>query len=171
MKTILIVDGICPRGLAMVRYLSSTGEYHILIFTTDTTCAGAKAASALPSVTLLLNRATSGYDLQTFLAAAQRCPSVLICSNSTNSEGKEGVQWGARLVQTAASASVNHLVFLTMDQERKQYSTDSKRLRYLRPLYVDADRAGRLHPLSKQIFNGMDDYPLSRKRRILISVF
>lgn len=112
----------------MIRYLSSTGEYHILVFSKTTTCAAAKAVSSLPSVTLLLNRASVGYDLPTFVAAAQRCPSVLICSSPSNSEGKEGVQWGARLVQSAASAGAKHLVFLAMDRERQQYSTDSKHI-------------------------------------------
>ena len=127
MRTILIVDGICPRGMAVIRYLSSTGNYHILIFTKSTTCAGATTASSLPGVTLLLNRASSGFDLPTFVAAAQRCPSILICSSIANSEGREGVQWGARLVQAAASAGAKHVIFLSMERERKQYSTDSKR--------------------------------------------
>lgn len=127
MKTVLVVDGICPRGLAIIRYLSSTGEYHILVFTKSTTCPGATAASSLPSVTLLLNRASSGYDLTTFAAAAQRCPSVLICSSPANTDGREGVQWGARLVQSAASAGAKHVVFLSMERERKQFSTDSRR--------------------------------------------
>lgn len=126
MRTILIVDGICTRGLAIIRYLSSTGEYHILVFSRNTTCSGATAASALPNVTLLLNRCGSGYDLSTFIAATQRCPSVLICSNAGNSESREGVQWGARLVQSAASAGAKHLVYLTAERERKQCSTDSE---------------------------------------------
>lgn len=126
MKTVLIVDGICPRGLAVIRYLSWTGEYHILVFSKSTTCPGAAAASSLPGVTLLLNRASSGYDLTTFVAAAQRCPSVLICSSPANTEGREGVQWGARLMQSAASAGAKHVVFLSMERERKQFSTDSK---------------------------------------------
>lgn len=130
MKTVLIVDGICPRGLPMIRYLASTGEYHVLVFTKTTTCAGARAASSLPSVTLLLNRSSTGYDLSTFATAARRCPSILVCSSPANSEGKEGVQWGARLVQSASSAGVKHLVFLTMDLERRQCSTDGMRCRH-----------------------------------------
>lgn len=126
MRTILVVDDICPRGIAIIRYLSSTGEYHVLVFTRSTTCPGAAAVNTLPNVTLLLNRATTGYDLQTFAAAVQRCPNVLLCSSASNSEGKEGVQWGARLVQTAVTAGAKHLVFVTMERTRKQCSTDSK---------------------------------------------
>lgn len=126
MRTILIVDGICHRGLGIIRYLYFTGDYHILVFTRSTTCAGATAASSLPNVTLLLNRCSSGYDLSTFIAATQRCPSILICSSDSNSDSREGVQWGARLVQSAGSAGARHIVFLTMERERKQCSTDSK---------------------------------------------
>ena len=126
MKTILIVDGICPRGIAIMRHLSATGEYHILVFTKCTTCPEAVAVNTLPSVTLLLNRATTGYDLQTFAAGAQRCPNVLICSSVSNAVGKEGVQWGAQLVQTAINADVKHLVFATTSRDRIQCSLDSK---------------------------------------------
>jgi len=126
MKTILIVDGICPRGIAIMRHLSATGDYHILVFTKCTTCPEAVAVNTLPGVTLLLNRATTGYDLQTFAAGAQRCPNVLICSGGFDPVGKEGVQWGAQLVQTAINADVKHLVFATTSRDRIQCILDSK---------------------------------------------
>lgn len=161
MKTVLVVDGVCPRGLAVIRYLSSTGEYHILVFTKDTTSAVAKAVSSVPSVTLLLNRADTGYDLQTFTAAAQRCPSILICSTAANSEGREGVQWGARLVQAAASAGAKHVVYLSMERERKHYSTDSTLLLVARCREATLTAFNRLHPQPEQNAAGMGNHPLA----------
>lgn len=79
MKSILIVGATGAQGGAIVETLSSTNEYNILAFTRSETSSQAKTLASLPNVKLVVNNASSGYDVEVF----SRPPSLLTLSWST----------------------------------------------------------------------------------------
>ena len=126
MNTILIVGAAGAQGSAVVRFLSSTGQYHILALTRNTTSSQAQALASLPNVKLTSNSAASGYDTEAFLRAASTCDYVFVNTDGFVLGEQAETFWGIRLFELAVRAGVRHLIYSGLDYAGKATGYDPR---------------------------------------------
>jgi uncharacterized protein YbjT (DUF2867 family) len=115
MKTRLIIGGTGRQGEAIVRFLSSTNQYHLLILTRNTTSDSALKLAALANVELVANNTANGYDVESILSAASRLEFVFINTDGFALGEQAEVYWGVRLFELARKAGVKHLIYSGLD--------------------------------------------------------
>ncbi len=126
MKTILIIGATGAQGDAVVQYLSSTNQYHILALSRNTTSSHAQALATLANVELIKSNVTSGYDIDAFSAAASRSDYVLVNTDGFAMGEKAETFWGIRLFELAARAGVKHFIYSGLDYNGKNSNYDPK---------------------------------------------
>ncbi len=128
MKTVLVVGATGAQGLAVVRYLSSTGRYHILAQTRSKTIPGAVALAGMANVELVDNGAgkAGGYDMEAFSAAARRADAVFVNTDGFTLGEQAETYWGIRLFELAAGSGVKQFVYSGLDYNYKKSGYDSR---------------------------------------------
>lgn len=120
MKTILIIGATGAQGGAVVKYLSSTGNYNIVALTRSATSSQATALAALPNVELLLSKVQTGYDTEAFVSAAKSADYVLVNTDGFAIGELAETFWGIRLFELAARAGVKHFIYSGLDSNGKK---------------------------------------------------
>jgi nucleoside-diphosphate-sugar epimerase len=110
MKTILVV-GSGRQSEALIRFLSSTGSYHILVLTRNTSSEGALDLAKLPEVELVASGAQTGYDIEVFFETAKRADSVFVNVDGFAVGEAADTFWGIRLIETSIRAGVKHVIY------------------------------------------------------------
>lgn len=124
MKTILIVGATGAQGSAVARYLSTTNQYHILALTRSATSSAAQTLSALPNTEVVISNAVSGYDVNSFAAAASKADFVLVNTDGFTLGEQAETFWGIRLFELALKAGVKHLIYSGLDYAYKASGYD-----------------------------------------------
>ena len=125
MKTGLVL-GIGRQSEAVIRQLSSTNEYHILVLTRNTTSAKAKTIRQLPNVELIDNKASHGYDRPSVEAAASRSDFIFVNTDGFELGEQADTYWGIRLFELASKSKVKHLIYSGLDYNGKESGFDPK---------------------------------------------
>ncbi|KAF7556354.1 hypothetical protein G7046_g6320 [Stylonectria norvegica] len=115
MKTILVVGATGAQSGAVVRVLSATGQYKILALTRSASSSQAVALGELPNVELVISDIASGYNIDTFSAAASRSDYVLVNTDGFSLGEQAETFWGIRLFELSARAGVKHLIYSGLD--------------------------------------------------------
>jgi hypothetical protein len=123
MKTILIV-GSGRQSQAVIKILSTTKQYNVLVFTRNIASDTAKRIAALSNVELVANTAQSGYEISEFVAAAKRSEFVFINVDGFALGEMADTYWGIRLFQLASGAGVKHIVYSGLDYIQKEVNFD-----------------------------------------------
>lgn len=144
LKTIVVVGGTGAQGKAIIQHLSSLNEYRILALTRSLTSHSAKELSQLANVELIESQAPSGYDLDTFLAAAKQSDYAFINTDGFALGEIAETYWGIRLFEVAKRAGVKHFVYSGLDYLANE------------PLYDD-DKHYVAHYMGKARVQGTDD--------------
>jgi len=125
MKTGLII-GSGRQSEAVINFLSTTKQYHLLVLTRSTTSSTASRLTAIPNVELILNAVETGYDVPAFLAAAKRSHFVFINLDGFALGEQADTYWGIRLFELASSVQVKHLIYSGLDYNGKASGFDPK---------------------------------------------
>ncbi|KAF5694950.1 nitrogen metabolic regulatory protein [Fusarium denticulatum] len=115
MKSVLIVGATGAQGGAILRHLSSTGQYNITAFTRSATSPKAVELAALPNVKIAVSDAATGYDTKAFLAAASDVDYVLVNTDGFALGEQAETYWGIRLFELSARAGVKHFIYSGLD--------------------------------------------------------
>jgi nucleoside-diphosphate-sugar epimerase len=125
-KTGLIIGGTGRQGEAIVQFLSSTNQYHLLILTRNTTSDSALKLAAFPNVELVANNTVNGYDVASFLSAASRSEFVFVNTDGFTLGEQAEIYWGIRLFELARKAGVKHLIYSGLDYNGEETGFDPK---------------------------------------------
>ena len=125
MKTDLIIGTGC-QSEAVVNLLSSSGQCHLLILARNINSPTAMKLQALPNVELVANVADNGYDITTFLAAAQRSDFVFVNTDGFALGEQAETYWGIRLFELSSKAKVKHVIYSGLDYNGKESGFDPK---------------------------------------------
>ena len=122
MKTGVIVGGTGAQGAAVVRYLSSTGAYHLNVLTRNVNSPHAQELAHLANVTLIQST-PSGYDEKSFLQAATNADFAFVNTDGFSVGSVAETYWGIRFYELARRAGVKHYVYSSLDKlgELTQY--------------------------------------------------
>ncbi|KAF9766717.1 hypothetical protein IL306_000837 [Fusarium sp. DS 682] len=115
MKTILVIGATGAQGGAIVRYLSSIGQYQITAFTRSASSSHAMKLTESPNVKLAISSASSGYDTDAFLSTASNTDYVLVNTDGFTLGEQAETYWGIRLFELAARAGVKHFIYSGLD--------------------------------------------------------
>lgn len=124
MKTIVVIGGTGAQGGAVVKYLSSTGQFKLLVLTRSTTSAAAQEIAHLPNVELIESHASFGYDADAFFKAAQRSDYAFINTDGFALGEQAETYWGIRLFELSARAGVKHLIWSGLDYNGRKSGYD-----------------------------------------------
>jgi nucleoside-diphosphate-sugar epimerase len=111
MHSILVIGGTGAQGAAVVRYLSSTGQYAIRIQTRNVDSTQAKELGTLSNVTLV----TGGYDDASLTAALEGMEYVFVNTDGFAVGQQAETYWGMRIFELARRVGVKHLVYSGLD--------------------------------------------------------
>ena len=125
MKTDLIIGTGC-QSEAVVNLLSSSGQCHLLIQARNINSPTAMKLQALPNVELVANVADNGYDITTFLAAAQRSDFVFVNTDGFALGEQAETYWGIRLFELSSKAKMKHVIYSGLDYNGKESGFDPK---------------------------------------------
>ncbi|KAH8738378.1 hypothetical protein BGZ61DRAFT_337029 [Ilyonectria robusta] len=123
LKTGLIV-GSGRQSEALVNLLSSTNEYHLLVFTRSKTSTTSLRLAALANVEIVVNSAGHGYDLDALLAAASRSDFVFVNTDGFELGEQAETYWGIRLFELSRKANVKHLIYSGLDYASRDSGFD-----------------------------------------------
>ncbi|KAF4335868.1 hypothetical protein FBEOM_10293 [Fusarium beomiforme] len=115
MKSVLIIGATGAQGSAILRHLSSTGQYNITAFTRSATSPKAVELAALPNVKIAVSSAANGYDTKAFLSAAENSDYVLVNTDGFALGEQAETYWGIRLFELSARAGVKHFIYSGLD--------------------------------------------------------
>jgi uncharacterized protein YbjT (DUF2867 family) len=115
MRSILIVGATGAQGGAILRHLSTAGQYNITAFTRSATSPKAVELAALPNVKIAVSDAATGYDTEAFVAAATGVDYVLVNTDGFALGEEAETYWGIRLFELSARAGVKHFVYSGLD--------------------------------------------------------
>ncbi|KAF9764954.1 hypothetical protein IL306_002701 [Fusarium sp. DS 682] len=126
MKSILIVGATGAQGGAILRHLSSTGQYNITAFTRSASSPKAIELAALPNVKLAISSAANGYDIKAFLSAAESSDYVLVNTDGFALGEQAEIYWGIRLFELSTRAGVKHFIYSGLDSvgPKSNYNPD-----------------------------------------------
>jgi len=123
MKTGLVL-GIGRQSEAVIRQLSSTNEYHILVLTRNKTSPKAVKIGQLPNVELVVNKASHGYHGPSVEAAASRSDFIFVNTDGFELGEQADTYWGIRLFELASKSNVKHLIYSGLDYIGKESHFD-----------------------------------------------
>jgi hypothetical protein len=126
MKTGLIIGGTGRQGEAIVQFLSSTNQYHLLILTRNTTSDSALKLAAHPKVELVPNNTVNGYDVESFLSVTSKSELVFINTDGFTLGELAEIYWGIRLFELARKAGVKHLIYSGLGYNGEETGFDPK---------------------------------------------
>jgi uncharacterized protein YbjT (DUF2867 family) len=121
-KSILIIGGTGAQGSAVVRFLSSTGQYELKCLTRDLTSSWAQDLASVPYVTLI----SGGYDDTVLADALKGVDYVWVNTNGFAMGEQAETYWGIRIFELSARAGVKHLVYSGLDSAYKLGGYDPK---------------------------------------------
>ena len=125
MKTILVVGGTGAQGGAVVRYLCSTGVYHILLFTRDIDSSHSASLIKLGNVEGVRNQADHGYNIAAYEQALHQVDGVFINTDGFALGEQAETFWGMRLFETAVKAGVPHIIYSGLENSWRESGYDS----------------------------------------------
>src|SRR3569833_854041 len=108
MQTLLIVGDSGAQGTAVVKYLSSTGKYHILAMVRDMRSGRSKHLESLPEVELVANNTAHAFDADAYVSAAKRSDLVFVNTDGFSLGEQAETYWGIRFFELAVGADVKH---------------------------------------------------------------
>ena len=121
-KLILVIGGTGAQGSAVVRFLSSTGQYEVKCLTRDPTSSEARDLEKCPRVTLI----AGGYE-ETVLAEALKSVDYVWVNTNGFAMGEQAeTYWGIRIFELSIRAGVKHLVYSALDSAYKLGGYDPK---------------------------------------------
>ncbi len=112
------------QGAAIIRTLSSTGKYHVLALTRNTSSVQALELAALPDVEVLSSQTDVGYNEAIFSEAATRADAVFVNTDSFSLGEVLETYWGIRLFELSARAGVKHLIWSGLDYNGRESNYD-----------------------------------------------
>jgi NmrA-like family len=121
-----LIIGAGRQSEAVIRLLSSTNRYHLLVFTRNTNSKQAVKLQALPNIELVANTAETGYDTAAFLSAASRSDFVFVNTDGFALGEQAETYWGIRLFELSSKANVKHLIYSGLDYNGKESSFEPK---------------------------------------------
>src|SRR3569833_141542 len=126
MQTLLIVGASGAQGTAVVKYLSSTGKYHILAMVRDMRSGRSKHLESLPEVELVANNTAHAFDADAYVSAAKRSDLVFVNTDGFSLGEQAETYWGIRFFELAVGAGVKHFVWSGLDYNFKKSGYDPK---------------------------------------------
>jgi hypothetical protein len=120
----LTITGTGGQGIAIVRVLSATNRYDLLVLTRDVTSNRAKALAEMPNVEVIDSESEHGYNLPVVSKAASRADAVF-CNTDGFALGEMAeTYWGIRLYEVSARAGVKHFIYSGLDYNGKKSGYD-----------------------------------------------
>jgi len=120
----LCLTGTGAQGRVIIQVLASTGKYHIIATTRNTSSSQAKSLADLPDVEVVASNAEQGYNQAVFSELAGRADAVFVNTDGfTLGEALETF-WGIRLFELSARAGVKHLIYSGLDYVGKESNYD-----------------------------------------------
>jgi nucleoside-diphosphate-sugar epimerase len=115
MQTVVVIGGTGAQGSAIVKHLSSTDQYEILVLTRSTTSSAARDIADLAHVQLIESKVAIGYDIDAFSKAAQRSDYAIINTDGFALGEQAETYWGIRLFELSIRAGIKHLIWSGLD--------------------------------------------------------
>ncbi|OIW35568.1 NAD(P)-binding protein [Coniochaeta ligniaria NRRL 30616] len=129
-QTVLVIGvtlsstGTGAQGQAIIKVLASTGKYHIIATTRDTSSSQAQNLAALPDVEVVASNAEHGYNPDVFSELAARSDAVFVNTDGFGLGEALETFWGIRLFELSARAGVKHLIYSGLDYNGKESNYD-----------------------------------------------
>jgi uncharacterized protein YbjT (DUF2867 family) len=111
MHSILVIGGAGAQGSAIVRHLSSTNQYNILVQTRNPDSPAAQELHALPHVSLI----AGGYSDASLTAALTDQDYLFVNTDGFAIGQLAETYWGIRIFELAARAGIKHLLYSGLD--------------------------------------------------------
>jgi hypothetical protein len=118
--------GSGAQGVAIIKILSQTGRYSIIVLTRNVEGERARRLATLPDVELVVNSADHGYDLAAFAEAAKRSDAVFVNTDGFALGEIAETFWGIRLFEISARSGVKHLIYSGLDYNGKETGYEDK---------------------------------------------
>jgi hypothetical protein len=100
--------------------LASTGKFHIIALTRDTSSSKAKVLAGLPDVEVVASNAEHGYNQDVFSELAVRADAVFVNTDGFALGEALETFWGIRLFELSSRAGVKHLIYSGLDYNGKE---------------------------------------------------
>lgn len=104
--------------------LASTGKYHIIATSRNTSLRQAQSIAALPDVEVVPSNAEHGYNERVFSELAARADAVFVKTDGFALGEALETFWGIRLFELSARAGVKHLIYCGLDYNGKASNYD-----------------------------------------------